>query len=401
MKWLPVSAEENRRRVRLLACAVVLPLLAVSCAPSSPPTPEPPRVSTLAAGEYHTCAVTAAGGVKCWGANGYGVLGTPSVEVSTTPVDVVGLGAAVSSVAAGAGHTCALTASGAVKCWGDNSFGQLGDADAVGGATPVDVPGLGSGVVAISAGQVHTCALTAGGAVRCWGDDSGGQLGDGPVVGGVGPVTVVGLGSGVTAVSAGPYHTCAATSGGSAKCWGVNNSGQLGDGSMASSDTPIDVVALSGVVEVAAGGAMTCARTTAGSIKCWGSNLYGQLGDGSFTDSASPVAVAGITGAAGVSAGLRHVCAVLRSGSIKCWGLNGLGELGDGQGLTIDRSATPVDVVGTLPFGTLAAEVDVGWTHTCAKTSLGRITCWGDNFWGQLGNGTNDNSYVADAVEGF
>ncbi len=131
----------------------------------------------------------------------------------------------IAAIAAGASHTCALTTGGGVKCWGNNASGQLGDGTTTGRSTPVDVVWLSNGVAAIAAGESHTCALTAGGGVKCWGSNGFGQLGDGTTTNRTTPVDVFGLGSGVTAIAAGYYHTCALTTGGGVKCWGYNENG--------------------------------------------------------------------------------------------------------------------------------------------------------------------------------
>jgi alpha-tubulin suppressor-like RCC1 family protein len=185
-------------------------------------------VGAISAGGDHTCALTKAGAVECWGQdaafrNGY-------FMDSSMPVDVAGLGSGVSVIAAGAFHTCALMKTGAVECWGDNEFGELGDGTTTTSSTAVDVRGLTSGVVAISAGGYHTCALTSAGAVECWGWNAEGQLGDGSTANSSIPVGVSGLSSGVATISAGWQHTCAVMSVGSVMCWGLNAAGQLGDG---------------------------------------------------------------------------------------------------------------------------------------------------------------------------
>ena len=165
-----------------------------------------------------------------WGALLLG-LGAQAQTPATPALPASLLGEGVQQIVAGESHTCALTTAGAVQCWGNNGNGQLGDGSTTGRTTPVAVPGLGSGVTALAAGGLHTCALTTAGAVQCWGYNDYGQLGDGSATHRNTPVAVQGLGSGVTALAAGAYHTCALTTAGAAQCWGNNGYGQLGDGS--------------------------------------------------------------------------------------------------------------------------------------------------------------------------
>ena len=234
------------------------------------------------------------GRVKCWGDNSGGQLGDGTKTNRTTPVDVVTLTSGVADVAAGTAHTCALTTAGGVKCWGRNEAGQLGDGTTTNRLTPVDVSGLSSGVAALSADAFHTCALTTAGGLKCWGSNNRGQLGDGTTTNRSTPVDVVGLSSGAAAVSAGGVHTCALTTAGGGKCWGGNEFGQLGDETTTNRTTPVGVVGLaSGVAAVSAGSSHTCALTTAGGVKCWGSSLVGQLGDGSAGFRTAPVDVVG------------------------------------------------------------------------------------------------------------
>jgi hypothetical protein len=375
------------RRVLLFSiCTLVF--AGAALVPGAPSVAAAPLtgVAAVSAGGYgggsHTCVLTTAGGVKCWGDNYQGELGDGTNSgpetcgfgaCSTTPVDVSGFTSGVAAVSAGV-HTCALTTGGGVKCWGDNSYGQLGEGTTTNRSTPVDVPGLTSGVATVSARVSITCALTTAGGVKCWGLNNFGQLGDGTSTGpqlcrdfaanaypcSTTPVDVSGLTSGVAAVSAG-FHSCALTTGGGVKCWGDNRYGQLGDGTTTDSSMPVDAAGLaSGVAAVSVGGSNTCALTTAGGVKCWGANGAGQLGNGTTSGpqtcgtpyavacSTSPVDVSGLTsGVAAVSAGDDHTCAVTAVGGVKCWGHNRLGQLGDG---TTTNRTTPVDVVATPPY---------------------------------------------------
>jgi RHS repeat-associated protein len=305
-------------------------------------------VVAIDAGGNHTCALMTSGGVKCWGYNGYGQLGDGTTTNRTSPVDVVGLTSGVVAIAAGGdgvlnGHTCALTTSGGVKCWGQNRSGQLGNGGQQDKYTPVDVSGLTSGVAAIAAGGGHSCAVTTGGAAKCWGYNASGQLGDGTTTDRHRPVDVSGLSSGITIITAGYYHTCARTTSGGIKCWGSNGYGQLGDGTITYRTTPVNVFGLSsGIVAVTAGGFHTCALTTNGGGKCWGRNDLGQLGDGTTNQHTLPTNVSGLTsGVAAISTGDSHSCVVTTSGGVKCWGYNARGELGNGT--TGGYSTLPVD----------------------------------------------------------
>ncbi|HVZ51555.1 MAG TPA: Ig-like domain repeat protein [Pseudolabrys sp.] len=382
--------------------------------------------SPLVAGDSHTCAVTSAGGVKCWGNNAYGQLGnatnSQTFNPNPTPLDVAGLSSGVVALAAGAYHTCALTSAGGVKCWGSNTYGQLGNTtnnnSSAANPTPVDVPGLSSGVVALTAGLTHTCALTSAGGVKCWGSNYFGQLGNATNTGNSNPnptpVNVAGLSSGVVALAAGTYHTCALTSAGGVKCWGSNVFGQLGTTTNSATGipnpTPLDVTGLSsGVIAIAAGGGSngpshTCALTNSGGVKCWGSNSFGELGNttGSGGANPTPLDVTGLTDVAAISAGGAHSCAILTSGAGVCWGYNGAGQLGNlTNSATSNANPTPLSVDGgsaNLRF------IAAGGIHTCS-VDLGDIRCWGLNYYGQLGvsanNGSNADNPYAYYVTGF
>ena len=274
------------RLALLLLCVLALPQVGLA-----QPSQLDPTLTQVSAGANHTCALTTAGGVKCWGDNAYGQLGDGSTTQRVTPVDVSGLASGVTAITAGYFHTCALTTAGGVKCWGFNGYGQLGDSFNTTRLTPVDVSGLASGVTAITVGNFHTCALTTAGGVKCWGDNGYGQLGDGSNNNRYAPVNVSGLGSGVSAIATGGKHTCALTTAGGGKCWGYNAQGQFGDGSTSSQLTSVDVSGLTSGLAIKAGEYHTCALTTAGGVKCWGYNSVGQLGDGSTSNRLTPVNV--------------------------------------------------------------------------------------------------------------
>lgn len=340
--------------------------------------------TAIASGSWHICGLTTGDGVKCWGKNSFGELGNGSNTNSDTPVDVVGLASGVTAITVGENHSCALLSGGGVKCWGSNGSGQLGNGTTTDSSTPVQVLGLSSGVSAISSGSNHTCALVSGGTIECWGTNNSGQLGDGSTTDRSSPVAVTGLESGVVAISTGGYHTCALLSGGGVMCWGANFSGQLGDGSTTDRSSPVEVVGLaSGVNALAAGHAHTCALTGSGGIKCWGDNGTGALGDGSTTERDTPVSVVGLSsGATAIDAGIGYTCALVNGGA-RCWGSNRYNQLGD---YTVVNHSTPVDVLG-LESGVNA--ISSGGYQNCAWTSGGGFKCWGRNSAGLRGDGTS------------
>jgi hypothetical protein len=313
--------------------------------------------------------LTTGGRTKCWGYNHYGELGNGTRAESSVPVNVSGLTTGGAAISVGSNvDVCALTTAGGVKCWGSNYYGGLGNGTWTDSSTPVNVTGLTSGVAQISAGGGTNCAVTSGGGAKCWGYDFDGELGNGlPRVDSSTPVDVSGLTSGVAQISAGGDHTCAVTTAGGAKCWGQDRSGQVGngffDGKIAH---PVDVTGLtSGVAQISAGSFYTCAVTTGGGVECWGDNGSGQLGDGTTIDSSTPVDVTGLTsGVAQISAGGDHTCAVTTGGRVECWGDNGYGGLGNG---TNRRSLIPTDVCGfpdpcPLPDAMIKLAGAASWT---------------------------------------
>ena len=288
-----------------------------------------------------TCLITSAGAVECWGGDRNSLLG-PNTPGSRVPVGVANLSSGVVSVSVGSEVACAIRSTAALACWG---IGDVGNYSGV--AAPVEVVGLQFGGISVSAGFAHVCVLTAVGAVKCWGPNDVGQLGDGSTQVRGAPVDVVGLASGVVSVSAGYGQSCAVTSAGAVKCWGANYYGQLGNNSKEFSTVPVDVIGLSsGVVSVSAGGYYTCAVTSAGAVKCWGSHRWGAFGEPATTsNSLVPEDVVGLSSnVIAVSVGHSHTCALTSTGAVKCWGTNEFGELGNG---TTIGSSVPVDVLGS------------------------------------------------------
>ncbi|MFH1436851.1 MAG: hypothetical protein ABIJ56_14180 [Pseudomonadota bacterium] len=350
----------------------------------------------ISVGGEHACAIRSSGGVKCWGAGESGQLGNAFVLPSAVPVDVEGLGGRAVAVSSGAAHTCAVMDDAAVKCWGLNASGQLGDGTTYTAMTPVDVVGLMPGVRAVSAGTDHTCALTDVGSVVCWGGNGYGQLGNGTTTGSLEPVEVNGLAADAMAVSAGGYRSCAINASGGLLCWGNNSNGRLGDGTATHRSEPVGVVGLaSGVAAVSNGNCtVNWALLDTGDMAYWGCG-----GRDNFT--LVPIDVQPIDfDFTAISAGNCHACSITSIGGAMCWGGNSQGQIGNG---TTSYSGELVQVVG-LSFD--AVDISAGGrhytcTHTCAITYAGGIKCWGCNTSGQLGDGTIVGSNVPVDVVGF
>ncbi|MEX2159358.1 MAG: hypothetical protein WEB04_08150, partial [Dehalococcoidia bacterium] len=312
----------------------------------------------IAAGQRHTCAVTIGGAAVCWGDNGQGQLGDGRAcgTICAQPVAVTGLSSGIEAVATGLLHSCALTGAGDVRCWGNNFHGQIGN-NQVG--TLVTVPAaavsLGGDAASIAAGDWHSCAVTGAGAAKCWGENLNGQIGNGLFgVNQPSPASVIRLGGSAVDIAGGERHTCAVLSSGAIACWGRNDFGQLGTGSSGPlQTTPVGVAGLQGAANaIAAGGNHNCAVAAGSSVWCWGSNGSGELGDGTMITRAAPVEVAELIDTLAVAAGLSHSCALDVVGRLSCWGNNADGQLGDG---TQDSSPAPVEKpsLGTVLFASM------------------------------------------------
>jgi alpha-tubulin suppressor-like RCC1 family protein len=390
-------------------------------------------LATIEAAAYHTCGRTAAGAAYCWGDNGAAQLGIGALSPpNATTLQPVSGGLTFASVSVGGVHACGLTAGGAAYCWGADVYGGLG-----GGApgpetcsfgfpcssAPLAVAG-GRTFSSLSAGWGPTCAVTANGSAYCWGDNLDGALGVGADTGSVqscsvGPCSYTPLavagGLAFTMLGAGNFHACGLTSNGAAYCWGDNAAGELGIGVNAAPDTcasghgpcsrtPVAVAGGLTFTTLNVGTQHTCGRATDGTWYCWGLNNYGQLGTGATGPescvggpgvpcSSTPVAVSAGINLTAVLTGRRHSCGVTSAGAAYCWGENVYGQLGDG---TTTNSLTPVAVAGGLTFATLSPFL----SHTCGLTTGGVGYCWGSNNRGELGDRTTTTSTVPVRVAG-
>ncbi|MBW2461066.1 MAG: hypothetical protein JRH11_05435 [Deltaproteobacteria bacterium] len=368
-------------------------------APVGDPLPEP--APSVGVGGVHICDLDASGAVRCWGGNQFGQIGDEAVGYDynaqrSLPALVAGIDDAL-ALYVGNFHSCVLGDDHSVACWGHDGFGQLGGTSRADVPTPRVVAGLDH-PVELALGRQHTCARLRDRTVVCLGDNGWGQLGDGSLDARTGPVTVAGL-SDVTAITAGRDHSCALTAGGGVSCWGAAVDGQLGAGAgnRASSGAPVAIEEVPAEVSAISAGGLHSCLLAAGVVHCWGANDAHQMGNargGEQDDRAlRPVLVLDIDGIQQIAAGGRHTCALGADGQVFCWGANHFGQLGDGTTQGRDR---PVPVRGLGG----AVQISAGTRQTCARRGDGSTVCWGANRLGQLGDGTEDKSLVGVIVGG-
>ena len=337
---------------------------------------QPDRV---AQGAFHSCVVATDNRAYCWGDNSQGQLGDGTTASSSTPVAVAG-GLRFIQLSLGYEHSCGVTVEQRVYCWGFNFDGQLGDGTSyptnITRLVPVPVQG-NRRFTQVRAGHAFTCGVTESKAAFCWGNNTFGQLGDATATKRPAPVRVLG-GHLWRRLESGDEHVCAVTTEQRAYCWGMGWWGQIGDGTEQARGTPTAVAGTLRFLHITAGGKHSCGITTTYRIYCWGDNNDGQLGDGTgwplVLKRLTPVAVVGDRRYDRVVAGSDHTCGVTRNARALCWGWNGSGQLGNG---TTTRSLSPGAVLGGLSFEGISTMSSAN----LGLTTDGRLFRWGQ---GQL-----------------
>ncbi len=369
------------------------------------------RASGVFVGSAHSCVVSESGRLFCWGRNPTGALGDGGTEDRNFPAPTVDVHENVVDVAPGSGFTCILTEQGSVECWGSNQFGYLGDGTQSDSLAPVAVRGLTFGVKDIEAGSAHVCALREEGTVQCWGFDRLGQLGDGDDPDrddedafSSTPVPVLGIDGEVVQISAGANSTCALLADGTVRCWGWSERGQLGNGSTVQSVSTPELATEFGDdnAAVAVGAVHSCVLKTNGTVECVGNNRSGQLGR--LTDEENSTSVVQVSGLSGrvvnLVAGASHTCALIESGALECWGRNVVGALGDGLGESNQGQAAR-QVTMVLGLQSSVERVSAGGENTCAITNGGAVKCWGQNRNGEVGDASFVTRNVPTDLLGF
>ena len=350
---------------------------------------------SVSVGWGSTCAIKKSDDtLYCWGQNDYGQISRPIVNANTinaTPQLVSGIPGRVTQVSVGAKFTCAVNSLSNLYCWGNNASGQLGNNTTTSSTTPESVTTLSQNVKSVSAGNNSTCALTLNGKIYCWGNGLNGKLGNGSTTSSLIPLQVTGMSSGATDVSTSDDHVCAIQSG-AVKCWGNGLSGALGDGNANQSYVPVTVSGLSsGVTKVTSGYQQSCALKGS-TTYCWGYNQYGTIGDGTTTQRNTPVTLSGLAASfKNINLGYGTACGINSAGGLICWGRNTEWQVGNNSD-TNEIQTTPSAVKGLTKSITSVSSTT---GHSCAIAQYGRLFCWGDNAYGQLGNGDSTLSPTA------
>jgi alpha-tubulin suppressor-like RCC1 family protein len=350
--------------------------------------------SQISAGAYYTCAVTTASDGFCWGSAKRGQLGIGTIADSAlVPTRVAGglKFASIHTTSVIGGHTCALTTTGAAACWGSGESGQLGNGAFAASSSPVPVTGLPE-LARVAVGGAHSCALAKGsGAAWCWGFNGDGELGTGDTLGSGVPVAVGGR-LAFRDISLGPAHTCGITTGGALYCWGELDPDHMFPPDTGRTRVPRLVSATLSFREVTEGWFHGCALTGEGAAYCWGDNQEGQLGTGDIAGGLTPLPVAGSVTFTSLSAGAFHTCGMGTSASTYCWGDNTYNQIGHPLGVSCEGTPSRCLMPEAVPSPPAFVAVSAGRAHTCALAADGDAYCWGANFLGELGNGTQDPS---------
>lgn len=338
-------------------------------------------ITKIVGGGSHSCALYSTGIVKCWGDDFYGQLGDGGANSDQlSPTLVAGITTAI-DIAAGTNHTCAVLANGRAQCWGEDANGQLGnDASLTDQGSPALVATV-TDFIQIAAGGSLTCGLRATGVPVCWGADAEGGVGNNAgFVDMTTPQTVNGL-TNMTDISVGRQHACGRRSDNTFRCWGSDSYGQLGNGG-GTTNSGVPVTPAPGTATgSAAGGDVSCSFISGGSVKCWGADDNGQLGDSvALTSKTTPTTVGGLANVSAIALGAKHGCALTATSTVECWGDDFYGQLGDDVSTT--DQPTPVAATGM----TSVSIVGVGEYHSCSVLTTGAAYCWGANTSGQLGN---------------
>jgi alpha-tubulin suppressor-like RCC1 family protein len=371
----------------------------------------------LSLGASTSCFIDTMGGLRCWGSNASGQLGygnTDTIGDTEVPstAGLTNVGGIATGVAAGTSHTCALLEGGSVRCWGAGMKGALGygntstigDNELPSSAGDVSIGGT---AIQVSAGFSHTCAVLTGGAVRCWGDNPFGELGYGntnDIGDNEAPSTVsaIDVGGAVKQIEAGNNFTCALLESGAVRCWGYAADGALGYGNTSTigndeAPSAAGSVNVGGTaVQLSVGDEHVCVVLDTKKVRCWGRGAAGRLGYGAVSnvgDNETPASLGDVNVGGNVlkvGCGAQHTCALLEGGKVRCWGDAESGQLGYGNTNDIGDNEAPA-TAGDVNVGGTVVDLAVGGFHTCALLDTGNVRCWGSGASGQLGYGNINN----------